>query len=53
MSLNLYYAAVRRALVVAVFLRATAALASLVGLGWWLRRRILAGAQHKGRLAVR
>ncbi|GAA5852103.1 hypothetical protein JCM9279_005058 [Rhodotorula babjevae] len=41
MSLNAYYAAVRRALVFAVVLRAVAALGGLVGIGMWLRTRIL------------
>ncbi|GAA6055225.1 hypothetical protein JCM3770_000723 [Rhodotorula araucariae] len=40
MSLNAYYAAVRRALVVAVFLRATAALGGVLVAGLWLRRRM-------------
>ncbi|BGP41414.1 hypothetical protein JCM10449v2_005394 [Rhodotorula kratochvilovae] len=40
MSLNAYYAAVRRALVVAIFLRATAALGGVLAAGLWLRRRV-------------
>ncbi|GJN90242.1 hypothetical protein Rhopal_003241-T1 [Rhodotorula paludigena] len=40
MSLNAYYAAVRRALVVAVLLRAVAAVGGLVAAGWWVRARL-------------
>jgi len=41
MSLNAYYAAVRRALLAAVLLRATAALGGLVGIGLWIRGKLL------------
>ncbi|GAA5855003.1 hypothetical protein JCM3766R1_006040 [Sporobolomyces carnicolor] len=37
MSLNAYYAAVRRALVVAVFMRAVAAVGAVAGVGWYVR----------------
>jgi len=37
MSLNAYYAAVRRALVVAVLMRAVAALGTAAGVGWYAR----------------
>ncbi|GAA5979113.1 hypothetical protein JCM5350_007070 [Sporobolomyces pararoseus] len=37
MSLNAYYAAVRRALVVAVLMRGVAALGTLAGIGWYVR----------------
>ncbi|GAA5907438.1 NUDIX hydrolase [Sporobolomyces salmoneus] len=36
MSLNAYYAAVRRALVVAVLMRACLAVGTVVGVGWWV-----------------
>lgn len=42
MSLNAYYAAVRKALVVAIFLRACAAVGGLVAGGMWLRGKLLA-----------
>jgi hypothetical protein len=41
MSLNAYYAAVRRALVVAVFLRSCAALGGIVAAGLWIRGKLL------------
>ncbi|GAA5933543.1 uncharacterized protein JCM15063_001343 [Sporobolomyces koalae] len=40
MSLNAYYAAVRRALVVAVLMRAIAAVGTLAGLGWYIKKWI-------------
>ncbi|GAA5915982.1 hypothetical protein JCM6882_003486 [Rhodosporidiobolus microsporus] len=44
-----FYAAVRKALVVAVLLRATAALGTLAAVGWWLRGKWVA----RKRLAMR
>ncbi|BGP56451.1 hypothetical protein JCM8202_001809 [Rhodotorula sphaerocarpa] len=41
MSLNAYYAAVRRALVVAVFLRSCAAVGGILAAGLWIRGKLL------------
>ncbi|GAA6062879.1 hypothetical protein JCM10212_002101, partial [Sporobolomyces blumeae] len=41
LSLNAYYAAVRRALVVAVLVRAVAAVATVVSVGWYVKQWLL------------